>query len=135
MALRDDLLPCIDDARQCIEDLGLRLDVVTIRTRTFSGSVLGDGSPTDVDVVISPRPKVAEPGPRYANEEIGKYEEGDRIVSKIDPTMVESDFTDAGLAANQERYFIVGIDAYQLVGEPQNRNFEWRLTLRRMRHR
>lgn len=60
MTLRDDLLPTFDMARQIIHDLGLRRFAVTIRRRTWSGRVEGEGVATDYDLGITPAPRVRD---------------------------------------------------------------------------
>jgi hypothetical protein len=51
MTLREDLLPLVDACRQITEDLDQRTTGLTIRTRTWSGSVIGQTSDADSEVV------------------------------------------------------------------------------------
>jgi hypothetical protein len=62
MTLRDDVLPLVNMGRQIVDDLGLRTTTVALRTRTWSSGVVGRGTTTDVDVEITPRPKVERRG-------------------------------------------------------------------------
>lgn len=147
--IRAATVPCVDAARQCVDDLGLRPEVVIIRTVEWSG-VPGAGLPDNgyqhgagtasilTDVTVAPAPVVSNPDSRLRAADPGKYAEGDRVVSKISRTYLETDFTDApdgGSGEKRERYFLISGDPYRLVGDPEKRNFEWRLHLRRMRKR
>ena len=144
--IRAALVPCVDAARQCIDDLGLRTEVVIIRTVEWGGAGLPDngyqhGAGTAsilTDVTVTPKPLVSNPDSRLVASSPGKYAEGDRVVSKVSRTYLETDFTDVadgGSGEKRERYFLISGDPYRLVGEPELRNFEWRLHLRRMRRR
>jgi hypothetical protein len=60
MTLRDDLLPTLDELRGLPQSFGLRRFAVTLRRRIWSGTYPGDGSITNVDLVISPLPRVRQ---------------------------------------------------------------------------
>jgi uncharacterized protein YjdB len=60
MTMRDDLLPVFDSARSLIKDLGLRRFAVTVRRRSWSGTYIGDGTPIDQDITLSPLPRVRQ---------------------------------------------------------------------------
>lgn len=63
MALRDDLLPIVDDARAIAGELGFRRYQVWVRTTTWSGSRVGLGTKTVTDTrlrVGGQDPKVRE---------------------------------------------------------------------------
>lgn len=135
MSLRTDLIPCIDDARQVIEDLDLRVHLVVIRTRTWDGPQRGEGAKSDADLTISPRPLVSYPSPRLIAARPGKFEKGDRVVSKITRTLAESDMDDSGLSGVQERFVLINGDEFRVVGRVEVHNFEYKLQVRRMRKR
>lgn len=127
MALRDDLQPCVDDARALVDELGLRPFSVVIRTRTWPGEP-GLGVPVDADLVLDPVPRVRPPAPRHVFAAPGQYEDGDRIVDRISRSYGESDLDHS----SAERIWLIGGEQYRLVGKPLKRNFEWRVQLRRM---
>lgn len=56
--LRDNLLSVVDGLRQLPQAFGLRRYAVTIRRRLWSGAFIGDGTPTNVDIVLTPIPRV-----------------------------------------------------------------------------
>lgn len=146
---RASLVPCVDAARKCVEDLGLRTEVVQITTRQWSGLVgaglpddglqLGAGIQSETSlVVIDPQPVVSKPHPRLVAADPGKYADGDRIISKISRAYTLADFPDAprgGGGEATERYFLIDGDPYRMVREPQIENFEWIVHVRRMRRR
>lgn len=131
MSLRDDLIPVFDETRTLIDDLGMRRHEVVVQTRVWSGGRVGSGTATDTNVTLTPPPKIVDPLARLVSDTVGRYEAGDLIVSKISAT-----YTAAQLAhpdtAGTERIWLVGDRQYKLVGVPEERNFEWRVLLRRM---
>jgi len=134
MTLRDDLQPVIDDARGLVEDLGLRSYTVTVRTRTWTGAAPGLGTSSDVDLVLDPAPKVREPTARHLFAEPGRYQKGDIVVSRISRDYTEAQLTGGTLTAAQEVFWVVdqggSSQVYAVVGQPEKRNFEWRVHLR-----
>lgn len=58
MSIRDIALPSIDIARCQIAQIGLRRFSVTLRRRVWSGTYVGDGTPVNHDLVITPTPRV-----------------------------------------------------------------------------
>jgi len=85
--LRDDLLPVLRDGRQLIQDLGLRPYRVVVRTRTWSGSKVRLGTPTDSDLEIVPRPKVTEKD-GDALLSVEKIDLGTYTLSQLNPSDV-----------------------------------------------
>lgn len=142
MSLRSELVSVVDAGRQLAADLGLRQRSVIVRTRTWSGGRPGSGTTTDVDVTLTPPPKVAEPPSRLVGDTVGMYESGDLIVSRISRTVAETALQEP-TTAGQERIWLVAnlADAdptprqYRLVAAPTLRNFGWEVTLRRMARR
>jgi hypothetical protein len=117
-----------------VEDLGLRPYVVEILTVSWPGE-RGLGVATEASrVLIQPAPVVSDPTPRMVSAAPGKFERGDRVISKVSRTYTAADFPDSA-GATEERYFLLNGDPYRMVSEPEIRNFEWRLHVRRMRKR
>lgn len=134
--LRTDLIPVVDAGRQLVAELGFRQRTITLRTRTWSGGRPGSGAATDVDVELTPRPKVAEPPAKLIYDAPGQYEAGDLIVSKISATLTEQDINPAPAAGVELIWLIT--DAvngrareYKLVGAPKNLAFGFTVQLRR----
>ncbi len=132
MSLRDDLLPVVDAGRQLAEELGLRQRSVSTRLRVWSGGVVGRGTPTDTDTVISPAPKVREPPGRFVNETVGKFLEGDVQLTKLSASIDDDDLTGGTLAAGSEWFIVIDDALYRVIGDPEVLNFEKRLNLRRV---
>jgi hypothetical protein len=83
--VRDRVLAKIDKGRQVVDALGLRRFSVAIRRRTWSGGALGLGTATNVDVVLSPKPRCRQPSARDVASSGGTFEEGDYIIDRITP--------------------------------------------------
>lgn len=132
MSLRDDLLPVVDAGRALAESLGLRQRTVSTRLRVWSGGVVGRGTATDTDTVISPAPKVREPPGRYVNETAGKFVEGDVQLTKLSATLDDDDLTGGTLAAGNEWFIVIDDAMYRVIGAPEVHNFEKRLSLRKV---
>lgn len=136
MSIRDDLIPILDDIRRDVIDVavGLRLDDVTVRRRTWSGRSLGQGAPADTDLVLDPRPKVHDPSPRARYAEPGRFEEGDQLVDKISLTYTQAQLDGGTLAANEELYWLVNSQAFRVISV-EERFLSWRVHLRKTRER
>jgi hypothetical protein len=107
MALRDDLLPVFGDARQLIQDLGLRTHRLYFRTRTWTGGRAGKGDPTDVDVELLPRPKIRETESGYT-------------VTGITPT-----YAGGGYTVDQLRILeSPGVEKFYVVVKPNGESVE-----------
>jgi hypothetical protein len=86
--LRDDLLPVINELRALPNQFGIRRYTTTIRTRTWSGTYSGEGTPTDVDVVLTPVPRVDVISTDEVASSGGTYREGDFRITAITPAFV-----------------------------------------------
>lgn len=136
MALRDELIDLVDDVRDEVIDgeVGLRLDSVVIRKRTWDGAEPGDGTPTDVDMELTPKPKVSRPPPKLIASSGGVYVEGDLWVRRISATYTRAELTGEP-SGTSEVFWLINGDPYRVVGEPDERFLEWRVHLRRMQGR
>lgn len=132
MSLRDDLQGTVNDARQLVDDLGLRPHVVIVRTTTWSGGTPGSGTAAHVDLTLSPTPRVRDPSPRLRAIAPGLHEDGDRTVDRISRDYTEAQLGTSGLAAGVERLWLIDGEKYRAVGKPEEKNFEWRVQLRRL---
>lgn len=125
MALRDDLLPVFEDARQLIQDFGLRRVRIIVRLGAWSTGETHLGALTNTDSEILPRPKVERRG-------------GELIVSKITPSFATGGWEPADLqpaiAAGQDFYLVaIGDDGnqkpYRLKSVNLTKSFGYTLTL------
>lgn len=108
--LREDLIPVVDSIRREIVDqaAGLRLHAVAVRRRTWSGGEAGLGTATDEDLILDPVPKVLPPEPKVKAAEPGKYEDGDRIVSKVSLEYTRDQLDGGAMGAGTELFWLIG---------------------------
>ena len=92
MGLRDELNAVADDVRALAgsADIDERPTTVTIRTRTWSGGRVRNGTSTDVDVVLTPTPKVRQITQREIYGAGGLYRDGDIRIGPITPAYTAS---------------------------------------------
>lgn len=131
MTTRDDLIATIDAARSAVADMGLRRYTVVVRVRTWSGAALGSGTATDVDVTLEPAPKVERLPVRLIASSGGIYEEGDLTITKISASYTESQLSPAP-SAGVEVIWLLNGESFRPVTRPEQKNFEWRVAVRRM---
>lgn len=134
MSLRSELIGLVDEVRDQVidEEIGLRLHTVQTRRRTWSGGEVGRGTTSDVTTTLSPAPKVSDPPARLTVGAGGKFEAGDRYVSKISATYSASQLSGGALAAGVEFCWLIDGQPYRVVGEPEEKYLGWRVHLRRM---
>ncbi len=142
MSFRTAILAQVDAIRAIAGPTGfdIRLNALTIRTRTWSGSRIADGTATDVDLVLPARYPIRYLSSQELFSSGGLYESGDILVDHITP----SSGSGAGYTAAQLRpvvstdnveilYVIVGSHAgiYRLLDIRNYRAFTTQLVLRR----
>ncbi len=96
MSFVSDVLPDIDEIRAIPGDLGLRPFTITVRTRSWSGTRVGDGTSTDADAILlvhGQAPKCRRVAYKETAAAGGKYQEGDYRVGPMTP-----DFPGGGVA-------------------------------------
>ena len=135
MSFRTDMEAIADAGRGIADDLGLRLHTVVVRTRTWLGGEVGRGTPKDVDLTLSPPPKVRSPTPREMAGSPGVYQEGDRIVDKISATYTMAQLDGRPIPTDTEVYWLIDDDEYRVVNQPEEGFLGWSVLLRRMRTR
>lgn len=141
-ALRDDLLGCIDEARSIIDDCNLRRHDMTVRTRTWVGPQLGQGTVVETDLVIEPRPRLRLPENRQWANQGGTYEQGDLLIEKVSATYTRAQLGDPEFYPdkNVEVNWVITErgdtreELYDVIST-ESKNFEWRVHLRRRRSR
>lgn len=87
MSFRTDLLSIVDAVRGLNGPggLDLRTNQLTVRKRTWSGTYVRDGSPTDVDLVLSKYYPVRHIREAEVNGSAGVYQTGDVLIDHITP--------------------------------------------------
>lgn len=88
LSFRLSLLAMLDAARSIAGPAGLdiRTNFLTIRTRTWSGSVLGQGTVTDSDLVLKQHYPIRYVTTAEIDQSGGQYEVGDIAVNHITPS-------------------------------------------------
>lgn len=142
-----DILPSIDDARQAVQDLGFRLVRVFIRVRTWTGVTQGQGTASDVDTELLPRPRVREQqegkdafmplDQGYSNA--GLHYTGNLKIDRISPQTLLATLSPA--AADNQRVYVVlvgadgGEEATALFipdGAPVRETTQWTLQVKKV---
>lgn len=142
MSFRLSLLAMIDAARSIAGPTGLdiRTNTLTIRTRTWSGTQLGEGTATDSDLVLAAHYPIRYITAAEINSSGGQYEIGDIAVNHITPfNGVNAGYTPAQLKPvitvdNVELiYLVVGSHGGEYVIKTLEayRPFSYRLVLSR----
>lgn len=131
--LRESLLPVFANvARKIPADLGLRTNVVKVRTRTWTGGAdgpeVGVGTYTDVDLTITPSPKLTHTeSQRIKTVVTPSFSGGGYTPEQINPTQ-------ADLGAGVEHLWVIvspdGAERlYRVEDFNQRRAFGYYLTL------
>lgn len=142
MSLRTGLLAVVAAARALTGPTGfdVRVNQLTIRTRTWSGTYVGQGTSTDADLVLPAHFPIRYLTEQEINSASGQYEMGDILVDHITPSDGASvGYTPAQLhptvtANNVElMYLITGTHAgeYAFLELRSFRAFTHQLVLRR----
>ena len=123
----------------------VRTNTLTIRRRTWSGLPGAvDSVPTDVDLTLSPRPKIRELSLREVSSSGGRFEAGDIRVGPITPAYTvpaaggytpEQLKPTTTLASIEALYIVTGPNAgtYSLVDLDTSRATQYMMTVRRKR--
>ena len=105
--LLDDLVGLVDELR---EDLHTEFGVRSYRAftilRSWDGDFAGDGSPTDVEIEILPRPLVKPFGPGYTfqMEPCGLDEAGIVHLVEVSLTYIQAEL-DGGVLTDKQEFF------------------------------
>lgn len=126
MALREDLLPVIEEIRELIQELGLRQSRVWVRTGEWDGGELLLGDLENTDVELLPRPKVEQmPGGMLKITRLTPAFDGGGILpATLSPAV----------AVGTAHYFIVAgpdgnLQTYRLASINLRKNFGYELML------
>jgi hypothetical protein len=133
---RRDFVEIADDCRRDLVDVefGLAMDTVSIVCGAWSEGEPGRGVFQEItNTVLDPVPMVSDPPARLLADSGGKFEVGDRFVSKVSATYTLTELTGGELDdVAGEFYWLINGEQYRVVGEPTEAYLEWKLHLRRM---
>ncbi len=133
MSFRTALLPAVAAARAIAGALDVRTSQLTIRTRTWSGAMLDDGTATDSDLVLPAHYPIRNVSAEEVSSSGGRYEVGDISVNNITPI---GGLNPRVTADNVEILYILSgphPGEYALVECRDFRAFSYSLVLRRHR--
>jgi hypothetical protein len=87
MSFRTDFYPLLDELRSLAgpSEFDIRLNQLTIRTRTWSGTIVGEGTSTDSDLVLPAHYPVRFMTAQEISSAAGEYEVSDLLVDHITP--------------------------------------------------
>lgn len=131
--LRDNLLPTFQNvARKKPEELGLRTNVVKLRWRTYTGGADGPavdlGTYTDVDITISPAPKLTHKSNMMIDTVVTPaFAGGGYTPEQLNPSTAQ-------LGAGVDHFWVIvspdGVERlYKVVDFNQRRAFGYYVTL------
>lgn len=142
----DALVGVVDDIRGLIHGtLGTRPNRVFIVTRTWSGSLVGDGTPASVEMELLPPPMVTE-AVRYELRPGGREEEGEVVLTNVSLTYSEGELAptvpnnrtewaykiiEAHGQASAPRYFTLAEPPVVRRGDHADDATDWLIKLRR----
>lgn len=113
---------CIDEILGIRDCIGAALAPVSIVTRTWSGTRPGDGTLTDVTVLLTPTPMIKDYSHDIRLQQGGAYKQGDLIlkgVSKNSYPLERTLRTDTGIK-NVEKFIKVGSNFYRTINIKEN---------------
>jgi hypothetical protein len=144
----DALVGIADDIRGLVHTaLGTRPYAVAVVTRTWSGSLVGDGTPTSVVLPILPAPKVTVAGLHHELRAAGREEEGDVELTGVSLTYAEAELaptvpnnrtewayriTEAHGQAARTRYYTLAAPPLARRGDHEGDSSDWLIKLRRV---
>ena len=114
------------------DDIGAALKTVTLITRTWSGDEIGDGTFTDVTVILSPSPRVVEFKHDLRLLEGGAVKQGDILLKMISKqTYPTDDLLDAKTSSKKiESLYEVGDSIYTPTAITE-KHLTWNVLLRK----
>lgn len=115
MSIKECLLDAIDCAAGIRDDLGLQLAEVSIITRKWTGSRVGEGKFTDTEIKLKPSPEIVDFSHDIRAGQ-GSYKSGDLILK----TIPQSRFTEQDLRTDTgertvEKFIKVGDHFYRTI--------------------
>lgn len=144
----DALVGMVDEIRSLIPTaLGTRPYAVAVVTRTWSGTLVGDGTATSVVLPILPAPKVTFEGLHHELRPAGREEEGDVELTGVSLTYSETELaptvasnraewayriTEAHGQAARTRYYTLAAPPVARRGDHAGDASDWLIKLKRV---
>lgn len=115
--LVNDILGCTDEILSIRDDLGAKKYQVSILTRVWSGTELGDGTPVDSVEKIYPSPYIVDYSQSLRLSEGGNVKEGDILLKNISRQSYanESDLDCSTNNKNIEKFYFINNRLYNVV--------------------
>lgn len=132
MTVISDLLENVNDILEVRDQIGAALKPVAIVTRSWSGSELGDGSPSETRQQVTPSPRVVEFSADSKVLQGGTVKQGDIILKMISKqTFPTENMIDCSVnSPSVEKFYEVGGIQYQVI-RVQEKHLTWTVHLRR----
>ncbi len=112
----DGLLPAIDSILGVRDAVGAVKQPVFFVTRTWDGSQIGEGAPSDVEVQMLPSPGIKDYKQDIRIREGGNIKSGDiKLFDVSGNKFTESDLDSVTGQPNIERLYRVGAKLYQVI--------------------
>lgn len=114
----EELRECYDEAYACEEVAALLATIqVTIRTRTWSGARVGQGTTTDSDLVLPKQYPSRMISAREVASSGGRFRADDIVIDEIPKVYTRAQLAPTGSASIQILYVVTGDDSgvYTLV--------------------
>lgn len=124
------LLPSVDAILGIRDSIGAVIDTVYLYTRTWSGSTVGAGTPTDTKTQMLPSPCLKNYAQDLRLKEGGEVKAGDIILKSVSQnSYTEANLDGSSAGMNIEKFFLVGNKLYQVINV-KKRYVTWDVQIR-----
>lgn len=131
--LIDDLLEVVDDVLGVRDDIGAVIKPLSIVTRTWSGSQVGEGTFSDTKQPVLPSPQLVDLSHSLRLLEGGQYKQGDILLKNMSKnkykTMKDVDCTSDDLSV--EKFYLLGCDLYTVISVTES-YITWNVQIRKV---
>jgi hypothetical protein len=135
MGLVDDLRAISGDLYGVRDTIGANKELTYLVTRTWTGTVPGDGTYSDVTTQVLPSPAISELRSSWKAREAGLDESGDTMLKGIAmqqyPTRDTIDCTSS--AGNIEKFYKIANKLYSVVDVTEE-YISWTVRIRKVSH-
>jgi len=135
MGLIDDLLGITNQILGIRDELGAVIQPVFFVTRTWSGSVIGDGTMVELREQLNPSPAIVSIAHELSAMQGGVYQQGDLILKQVSKQSYSSEDLVARKSSqnNVEKYYAVGEKLYLAVNVRES-YITWEVHIRKVSH-
>lgn len=129
----DSLRKGVNKILQSREKIGAALKSVSLVTRSWSGSRVGEGTAEDSSVAVRPTPRVKPFAHDLRIREGGAIKQGDILIKGISKQNFpdEDQIDGSSDAKNIEKFYEIGNKIYQVI-EIRERHLTWDVQVRRL---